>query len=406
MPRRAQGLSAAKVAKAAPGRFGDGAGLYLLVRSATAKFWLFRYVRNGKRREMGLGPASGRGAVSLVDARKKAHLLYDIHHDGRDPLAERAAGRALQNAEAAKAVKFSEAAERYIEAHRAGWRNAKHLGQWQATLKTYAYPVIGALPVQSIDTALVLKVLEPLWTKRPETASRLRGRIEQILDWAKARGYRDGENPARWRGHLDKLLPARSKVRRVEHHAAMAYAELPDFMGLLRAQDGVAARALEFTILTASRGGEVAGARRSEFDLDAGRWVIPGKRMKSGQEHKVPLADRAIEIIKGGDGDVTVFASLPPTALLKLLHRMGRADVTVHGFRSSFSDWVAERTNYPHHLVEAALAHASGDKVADAYRRTDLFEKRRQLMTAWGAFCVQPPSKGERVVPMRKRDVS
>jgi integrase len=403
MPRRAQGLSAAKVSKAGPGRYGDGAGLYLLVRAPDAKFWIFRYVRAGKMREIGLGPASGRAAVSLVDARKKALALYTMHREGRDPLDERAAGRALQNAEAAKAVTFTDAAGRYIEAHRAGWRNAKHAAQWETTLQTYAEPVLGSLPVQAIDTALVLKVLEPLWTKRPETASRLRGRIEQILDWAKARGYRAGENPARWRGHLDKLLPARSKVRRVEHHAALAYAKLPHLMAELRAQEGTGARALEFLILTAARSGEVIGARWSEIDLAAGRWIIPGERMKSGSEHRVPLAARAIEILEQMPDGGNVFA-VSATTLAKLLHDMGHGDVTVHGFRSSFSDWAAEHTNYPHHLVEAALAHAEGDKVAAAYRRTDLFEKRRQLMEAWSSFCAQPPGKGERVVPIRKRE--
>jgi integrase len=415
MPRRAKGLSAAKVSKAGPGRYGDGAGLYLLVRSPEAKFWTFRYVRAGKMREMGLGPANGRTGVSLVDARKKARTLYDMHREGRDPLDERAAGRALQAAETAKAVKFSEAAERYIAAHRAGWRNAKHVQQWENTIATYAAPVLGSLPVQAVDVALVMKVLEPIWTEKPSTAGRLRGRIESILDWAKARGYRDGENPARWKGHLNNLLPARSKIARVEHHAALAYDELPDFMAALRAREGIAARALEYAILTAARSGEVIGARWDEINLREKVWVVPGKRMKSGREHRAPLSARAGEILKqmnahDHDAEDYVFSGsaggglLPHVALRRLLHRMGRDDLTVHGFRSSFRDWCAERTNFPSEAAEMALAHAVGDRVEAAYRRGDLLEKRAQMMEAWAAFCAQPPSKGERVVPIRRRE--
>jgi integrase len=362
MPRRAKGLSAAKVAKAGPGRYGDGAGLYLLVRTPEAKYWIFRYVKAGRVREMGLGPASGRAAVSLADARKKARIFHDIHRDGRDPLEERNAGRALQAAEAAKAVSFSEAANRYIDAHHAGWRNAKHAAQWRSTLVTYVEPVFGPLPVNQIDTGLVLKVLEPVWTAKPETASRLRGRIASILDWAKARGYRQGENPAHWRGHLNNLLPARSKVRRVKHHAALPYAEIGSFVADLHEQDGIAARALEFLILTAARTGEVIGARWSEIDLADRLWIIPGERTKTGKEHRVPLSPRLIDILEHVPRDGDRVFELSNMAFLMLLRRMGHSSITTHGFRSSFRDWCAERTNFPSEVAEMALGHAVGDK--------------------------------------------
>ena len=394
MPRRAKGLQC-------PGRYGDGGGLYLSVKSAEARSWVFRYVRAGKMREMGLGPASGRAAISLADARRKARTLHDIHREGRDPLEERKAGRALQAAEAAKAVTFAEAADRFITAHRAGWRNAKHASQWSATLVAYAYPVIGSLPVNQIDTGLVLKVLEPIWNGKPETASRLRGRIESVLDWAKARGHRQGENPAVWKGHLKNLLPARSKVRRVKHHAALPYAEIGSFVADLHEQDGTAARALEFLILTAARTGEVIGARWLEIDLSERLWIIPGERTKTGKEHRVPLSTRAFDILDQLPHDGDRVFELSNMAFLMLLRRMGRSDITAHGFRSSFRDWCAERTNFPSEVAEMALGHAVGDKVEAAYRRGDLFEKRRQLMDAWAAFCAQPPSKGERVVSIR-----
>lgn len=295
----------------------------------------------------------------------------------------------------AKAVTFEEAAERYIEAHKAGWKNAKHAAQWTTTLKTYAYPLIGESPVQAIDTGLVLKVLEPIWTTKTETANRLRGRIESVLDWARVRGYRERENPARWRGHLEQLLPAPSKVQRVQHHAALPYADLPKFMEALRAQDGVSASALEFAILTVARTGEVIGAKWSEIDLKERVWTIPAERMKAGKEHRVPFSARTLAILKSmkalGSGEY-VFPglnnkALSNMALLMLLRRMGREDITAHGFRSTFRDWAAERTNFPAEVAEMALAHAVGDKVEAAYRRGDLFAKRRELMTAWAKAC-------------------
>ena len=277
-----------------------------------------------------------------------------------------------------------------MAAHRAAWKNEKHAAQWTATLETYAYPVIGDLQLHLIDTALVMKVIEPIWSTKPETASRVRGRMELVFDWATVRGYRHGDNPARWRGHLDKLLPARSKVRKTEHHSALAYTDLPAFLAKLRAQDGVAARALEFTILTAARTSETLGARKGEIDGKEKIWTVLGERMKAGKEHRVPLSERAlanldqINCLDGDKGDF-VFPGgrlgkpLSNMAMLAVLQRMGRADLTVHGFRSTFRDWAAERTNFAAEVVEMALAHAIDSKTEAAYRRGDLFEKRRRL---------------------------
>lgn len=302
---------------------------------------------------------------------------------------------------------FKDAAERYIAAHRAGWRNAKHAAQWGATLKAYAEPIIGESSVQTIDVGLVLKLLEPIWSKKPETASRVRGRIESILDWATARGLRRGENPARWRGHLDKLLPARGKVCKVRHHAALPYAELPGFLAQLRERESVAARALEFAILTAARTGETIGTTWGEISWTDRVWTIPGARMKAGKEHRVPLCDRALAILEEmqrlqpvSDADAYVFPGskrgqpLSNMAALMLLRRMKRDDLTVHGFRSSFRDWAAERTNFPSEAAEMALAHAVGDKVEAAYRRGDMFEKRRRLMDAWAGYCAHAAQTG------------
>jgi integrase len=297
MARTIGKLTALKVAKAKkPGMYGDGGGLWLRVTADGAKNWVFRFMLAGRPRWMGMGPLH---TISMAEARKRAaeHRLH--RHDGIDPIEARRARRLQARLDDAKGVTFKECADAYIKAHRAGWRNAKHAAQWDATLTTYAEPVIGALPVQGIETALVLKVLEPIWTTKPETAGRVRGRIETILDWATAREYRQGENPSRWRGHLDKLLPARSKVRRVEHHAALPYDEVAGFMTALQAEEGVAARASEFAILTAARTGEVIGARCGEIDLAEKVWTIPSRRMKAGKEHRVPLSARAVAILEG-----------------------------------------------------------------------------------------------------------
>jgi integrase len=340
---------------------------------------------------MGLGSLS---LFGLAEARAKAAECRRQTYEGIDPIEARRAQRVQAALEAATALTFKDCTGQYLAAHEAGWRNAKHAAQWSTTLKTYAEPVIGILPVQSIDTALVMKVIEPFWAKKPETASRLRGRIEAVLDWATVRGFRQGENPARWRGHLDKLLPARAKVRQVKHHAALPYDELPAFMAALRAQDGVAARALEYLILTAARTGEVIGAQPEEIKDKV--WTIPAGRMKASKEHRVPLSAAPIVIIeklREEQGGTFMFPGgkrdrpLSKMAMLALLDRMGRSDLTAHGFRSTFRDWAAECTNYPNEVVEMALAHTINSKVEAAYRRGDLFEKRKSLMSDWATFC-------------------
>jgi integrase len=403
-PRGTNRLTALRVSKASkPGMHADGGGLYLQVTSAGARSWIYRFSLAGRSREMGLGSLA---LLSLQEARAKALEARRLRHEGIDPIEARRATRARARLETAKAVTFTECAGSYIKAHRAGWRNDKHAAQWQSTLATYAEPTFGALPVQAIDTALVLKVVEPIWTTMPETAGRVRGRIEAVLDWATARGYRTGENPARWRGHLDKLLPARSKVRKVVHHAAMPYSELPSFLAELREQAGVAARALEFTILTAARTGEIIGATWDEINLADNVWIVPAERMKAGKEHRVPLCARALAILNemsaGRDpSEQFVFPGgrrgrpLSNMGMAMTLRRMGRDNLTVHGFRSSFRDWAAERTTFPSEVVEMALAHAVGDKVEAAYRRGDLFDKRRRLMSAWAAHCANSKSAGE-----------
>ena len=296
----------------------------------------------------------------------------------------------------------------WFAAHEPGWRNAKHRAQWRSTLETYAFPALGELRVAAIDTALVMKTLEPIWQVKPETAGRLRGRIEAVLDWAAARNYRTGDNPARWRGHLDKLLPARRRLARVKHHAALPSRDLPLFMVELRGQAGVSVRALEFAILTAARTGEVIGATWGEIDMSGKIWTVPAERMKGGRTHRVPLCERVLEFLgalpRAGDyvfGGTRDHKPLSQMALLMALRRMGRAELTVHGFRSTFRDWAAESTSFPREVAEAALAHAIPDKVEAAYRRGDLFERRRQLMEAWSRYCASAPGAGA-VVPIRQ----
>jgi len=410
MGMRTHRLTAVKVAALAKrtdrAYHGDGGGLWLQVTPGGAS-WVFRYRVDRRLREMGLGPLH---TVTLAEARERALECRKSRLDGRDPIEERKAARMAARLDAARAMTFKACAEAYIKAHRAGWRNDKHAAQWPATLGAYVYPILGNLPVQAVDTGLVIKAVEPLWTGKTETASRVRGRIESVLDWATARGYRQGENPARWRGHLENLLPKRSKVRRVEHHAALAYAEMASFIAELRQQEGVAARALEFAILTAARTGEVIGARWDEFNIAERLWTIPAERMKAGKEHRVPLSDAALAIVETmrqtHQGDF-VFPGgktgrpLSNMALLMLLRRIGRGDLTAHGFRSSFRDWAAERTTFPAEVAEMALAHTVADKVEAAYRRGDLFQKRRQVAEAWAKFCAAPPAAGQ-VVPIRK----
>jgi len=393
MAKEIERLSALAVARASkPGLYPDGAGLYLRIGRGGNKAWAFRFMLDGKAREMGLGSLK---KVSLAAARKKAIDARLMLSEGKDPLAHRrdaqAKRAAAEKLAAASSITFDDCAEAYIRAHEASWRNPKHRQQWRNTLTTYVSPVFGRVSVQHVDISLVIKVLEPIWNEKTETASRVRGRIEVILDWAKVRGYRTGENPARWRGHLDHLLPARSKVRRVKHHAALPYVEISAFMKELREMSGVGAAALEFLILTASRTGEVIGARRSEMDFRARNWVVPAERMKGDREHRIPLSPAAIAVLRRmeGDSDSYLFpgrdgnTSLSDMALLMVLARMNRGVITAHGFRSTFRDWAAERTNFPSEVVEMALAHAVESKTEAAYRRTDLFEKRRRLMDAW-----------------------
>jgi integrase len=404
-------LSAVEVTKAkGPAVLHDGGGLYLRVAAPRevrgvevpgAKSWVFRFQIDGKRRDMGLGPFPD---ISLAEARGKATEHRKLRHEGIDPLDAKAAQRQAQRVSDAKGRTFRECAVEFIEKNRAGWRNAKHAAQWTATLATYAYPTLGELPVAAIDAGLVVQVLDPIWAEKPETAGRVRGRIEAVLDAATVRGLRQGPNPAQWKGNLAHILPARGKVRKIEHHAALPIDDMPEFLTALRGRDGMAARALEFAIFTAARTGEVLGARWGEIDLDAKVWILPGDRMKAGREHRVPLSDAALEVLDKAqplaltsDGDPDPVAPVFPglrralplsnMALLMALRRMGRGDLTAHGFRSTFSDWAAERTAYPRETVEMALAHTVENKVERAYRRGDLFDKRRQLMDAWARFC-------------------
>jgi integrase len=388
-------LSARAVAtKRARGRYSDGGGLYLQVARSGTKSWVFRYQVAGIEKNMGLGPEH---ALSLVEARERARTCRQQLLDGHDPIEARRAERAQRRVAAVRGVTFKTCAEEYLKAHRAGWTSATHAGQWTSTLEAYAYPVFGDLPVSEIDTAIVMKSLDAIWQKTPQTAQRLRGRIESILDWAAVRGFRAGDNPARWRGHLNKLLPAPNKVRAKVHHTALPYSEIAAFLVALRAYDSVYARAVEFAVMTAARAGEVAGARWSEIDLATAIWTVPAARMKGRREHRVPLSPQAVAVLsvmpRTGD---RVFPSDRVRAnlgMLELVKRI-RPDITTHGFRSSFRDWAAERTNFPREVVEAALAHALADKVEAAYRRSDLFEKRRRLMNEWARYCEKLPAVG------------
>ena len=412
MPRQAKGISAAKVSKGRPGRYGDGGGLYLTIKSKTSKFWSFRYVRAGHMREIGLGAASGRQAVSLADARQKARELWDIHKAGRDPLAERRAGRAaVTAASVGKGRTFEQAAGDYIEVYRGAWRNPVTERQWQQSLSDYVFPIIGQFSVDTITTAHVATVLQPLWGEKTETASRIRGRIESVLGREKALGHRTGENPAAWEENLDQVLPRPNKAASVKHHAAMPAAELGDFMVQLRADGSTIARAVEFAILTCLRTKEVRGARWDEIDIDERVWTVPASRMKGGREHRVPLPARAIAILsemkarRAGDyvfpGRLKSAQPLSPMMLLVKLRQM-QCPYTMHGFRSTFRDWVSDHTNFASEIAELALAHNVGDAVERAYRRGDGLTKRFNLAEKWAQFCSRPSSKGgSKVVSIR-----
>ena len=386
-----------------PGRYGDGDGLYLKIRSPTRRSWLLRFMRAGRAREMGLGSAD---VVSLADARLAAHQARKQLRDGSDPLDIRK--QATQARIIIAGETFEKVAELYVGAHEAGWRNVKHAAQWRATLAR-AQKAFGSRGVADVDTDSIMALLEPMWRATPETASRLRGRIEVVLDYAKARGWRDGDNPARWRGHLSNLLPARSKVRRVRHHPALPWHEIGEFMYRLRDEKGAAARALEWTILTAARTGETLGMVLSEVDVKAKIWTVPFERMKGGREHRVPLSDDALSVFAemrlamSGAPQQHVFQSgdrargrpMSGMAMAMLLRRMDHGGITVHGFRSTFRDWCAEATSIQREVAEAALAHTLRDKVEAAYRRGDMFEKRRALMEDWANFCGRSPEAAQ-----------
>jgi integrase len=404
-----------------PGLYADGGGLYLRVTPPAACSWVYRYMIDGKAREMGLGSfpevplqRDPKDKKAAPGARELAAYWRKVRAQGKDPIAVREAERAAEQLEAARAMTFRQCAEAYIAAHRDSWKNPKHAKQWDATLEAYAYPVLGDLPASSVDVTLVTQVLDPIWKTKTETASRLRGRIEAILDWARIRGYRDGENPARWRGHLENVFPVRSAVQTVKHFPALPYRDLPAFMAELAKRDGIGADALKFTILAAARTEQAIGTTWDEIDLENAVWTIPGERMKGlrsrQREHRVPLSKPALAILEvrkrltGGQG--FVFPGMRPKksisngTMTKVLLSMERGDITVHGFRSTFRDWVEEMTNYAGTVAEAALAHVVGDKVEAAYRRGDLFEKRRRLMAAWATYCTTPIAS--RVVSMHR----
>jgi integrase len=390
-------LTARKVETAKPGKYSDGDNLYLIVSKTGSRKWVLRFTWRGRAKEMGLGSAS---SVPLADAREKAASARRKIAQGLNPIEERKRDSGIPT--------FGEMADIVLEMVAESSRNEKHKAQWKMTLETYAAPLRGK-PVDTITTEDLLSVLKPIWTAKAETASRLRGRIEKVLDAAKAKGFRDGENPARWRGHLDHLLPRAPKLAR-GHHPAMPYEEVPAFIARLRESDSLSGRALEFCILTAARSGEILGMRWSEVDLDKKVWTLPADRMKAGREHRVPLSARAMTILRNLHEDRSgdfVFPGqarnkpMSKTAMERVLRRMKLDDVTVHGFRSSFRDWAGNVSSFPREVVETALAHVIGDKAEQAYRRSDALEKRRKLMEAWAAYC--EPKTSANVIRIRKR---
>ncbi len=397
-------LTAAQVKRTRkPGLHPDGGGLFLQVTIGTdgepRKSWVLRFrAANGKMREMGLGSA---GVIDLARARIKADAARALVDDGKDPIEHRKRERLAAAAASQTTVTFKDAAERFLAAHAHTWKNPKHRQQWENTLRDYVYPVFGAVPVELVNRDLVLRVIEPIWTTKTETASRVRSRIERVLDWARGRGLREGQNPAQWRGELSAVLPARKAAHRVRHHPALPYKDIPDFFANLRKRSGLGAKALEFTILTAARTSEALNARWKEIDLDEAVWTIPAERMKAGREHRVPLSEAVVGLLKplnvGGAND-WVFPGLKKgkplsnMTLLMTLNNLGREDLTVHGFRSTFRDWAAEKTDFAGEVAEAALAHTIGNKVEAAYRRGDLFDKRRELLDAWANYCSGKPA--------------
>jgi len=401
-------LEVARLTKPGLHNVGGVSGLSLHIVPTGARTWILRVMVAGKRREMGLGSFP---TVTLAGAREAARLARAKIESGIDPIEEKRAQKSALAASRASAQTFQQCAEAYIAAKESGWKNAKHADQWRNTLATYAYPVMGNLLVSDIGQEHVMKIIEPMWTEKTETATRVRGRIENVLDWATVRKYRTGDNPARWRGHLDKLLAAPEKVTKVEHHAALPYNTINGFMSELRKEAGMGARALEFAILTAARSGEVRGATLDEVDLDAGVWTIPADRMKAGKEHQIPLSEDAIQVIRGINREAGIKLLFPSAkgtelsdmTLTAVLRRMEKP-VTAHGFRSTFRDWAGETTAYPREVIEHALAHQLKDKAEAAYARGTLLDKRRRLMVDWAKYCnekavigtVTPISRPER----------
>ena len=395
MPRETNKLSALKVKRTTtPGRYNDGGGLYLLIQKSGNRSWIFRWRDRytGKLRDKGLGPCWD---ISLEQARDKAKVCREQVRDGGDPIEDARAAVISKRLELSKRLTFAECADKYIEAHRAGWRNVKHAAQWTSTLATYATP-INPLSVSTIDTALVLRCVEPHWATKTETMTRVRQRIESVLDWARVRDYRTGENPARWKGHLDALLPQRNKVQKVAHRAALPYVQAGEFMAALRRRAGMAAKVLELQILTATRPGEAAGAQWAEFDLGAALWIIPAGRMKAEKEHRVPLSDAAVTLLRELPRvNANVFPGvknrpLTTAAGMALLKEM-KLDVTAHGFRSTFRDWAGETTKYPREVIEAAMAHRLKGAAEAAYARGTQLERRKHLMGDWATYCATPP---------------
>lgn len=395
------------IKEASPGLIGDGGGLYLQVGKTGGLSWLYRFQLNGSRRAMGLGKHP---EVSLAQARERAANARKQVADGIDPIEAKEHAQLAAKAAQIKALTFQQCAAEYIDAHRSSWKSIKHAQQWENTLSTYAYPFIGDKPVSAITTDDVLTILKPIWASKNETASRVRNRIELIIAAAKARKRFEGENPAQWKGHLDKLLAKRKQVAQVEHHAALPYSQLPTFWRSLETAEGMAAQALQFTILTACRTSEVLNAQWSEIDLAAELWTIPASRMKARREHKVPLSNAAVAVLERVvrvQDNPFVFPGmkegrpLSNLAMLMLLRRMDLGHLTVHGFRSSFRDWAAEETAFPNMVAEMALAHTVGSAVEAAYRRGDLLEKRRAMMQAWADYVETQPATN--VVPLRGR---
>jgi len=408
MAKKSEQLTALKVKKLKEaGSYPDGQGLYLQLSQSGNKTWFYRYQKDGKGRKHGLGSYP---TVTLDMARKKATACRILRDKGIDPIEYKKQQTLDEELKKLKGVTFEECAINYIDSHKAGWKNRKHEQQWRNTLKTYAYPYIGKLAVKSIDTGLVLKVLEPIWYEKTETATRVRQRIENILDWAKVRKYRTGENPALWRGHLDKTLPKPTKVQKVKHFNAMPYVDVPKYFQKIRKTETLAAKALAFIILTASRNGEARGAMWAEIDLKKGIWELPAERMKADRPHRVPLSKEAIKVLKEAkkfSHDEYVFTGLKKNkpiseAAIRNLIRTDHSEVTIHGFRSSFRDWCAEMTNYPREVAEAALAHTLKDKTEAAYQRGDIFVKRKKLMDAWANYCLKS-DKSAKVVPIKKQ---